>query len=572
MPSRLGQNRRRRLDRGGARSRQQQVEISTPTPVPIGPPWGGYTPDLATGVADWRDAADCQGLVHRGGAMTYPPGSEELGTAPTADPVTGLFIARDISDTPISLRRYRVTANATLGHLYEYTSSWTNRAYTGGGAGLSGDSSGVGVAQTLSDFAYYPADDIILFTNGLDPVYKHQPGSATYTDFSPAVLNDFTARSVATTGDRIFFFNTSESGTIYQNRIRWTTIGASATLDTTNVGAGSIDLIDTSSEGVAVRPIGNFIACYMRRGIIFLRQTGDVFDPFKPEVASNQRGLLGTFAVTALGEGRHFLIANDGWFYLDDDRRFTEVGLRSTSNGLYHKWKETFYSSLNFDQANRIHAEYDRFHRWIWVLWPSTDSDHPDRLWIYDINTDTVWPVDDIFVDTPNVLGLFATLSDTETYATISTTYATETRAYSDLTVKAGADQFATGDRNGVVLLTTDGTVANYGTTPTYSFESHEKALGRNDLLKTWDSIWLRYAQQGSSGPDVSVQFIADASTESYSITQKSDTAGQDASDSVSARLSGSVLAYKLSGTHPLEVTGLSAQVQTPGGKVLRST
>jgi len=571
MPSRLGQHQRRRLDRRGDRSRARQIELSEPEFVPIGPPWGGYCPDLGSELTDWRDAKTCQGLVHLNGKMTYPPGFVELGTAPDANPVTGVFLLRDITDSPATLRRYRVTANATLGHLYEYVASWTNRAYTGAGAGLSGDSSGVGVAQTLCDFAYYPVDDALIITNALDPVYTHQPGGATYTDFSPAVLNDFKARSVCSAASRIMFFNTTESGTTYPYRVRWTTTGASPTLDTASLGAGFLDLIDTASEGVAIRPIGNFIACYMRRGIYFLSQTGEVYDPFRQEQISEQRGLLGTFAVTALGEGRHFFIANDGWFYLDDDGRFLELGLRSTQYGIFPKWKRTFYSNLNFDADFRIFAQYDRFNQFVWVLWVSADSDHPDKLWVYDIRTDTVWPVDSIFSNVPNVLGLFSTLSDTETYATISTTYATETRTYSDLTVKAGADLFVVGDRTGQVLEQEIGTVAVDGTTPTYSFTSWEKALGRSDQLKTWHRLNLKYVQQGSAGA-VNTQFIADDSTQNGSITQRTTTAGRDAVDSVMGRLTGAVLAYQLSGTHPLEVSELSAELQQTGSKLKRST
>lgn len=582
MSSRIGSGVRRRLDRGGAKSREKQQAQSEPQPIPIGPPWGGYAPDLSSELTDWRYAAESQALVQVGGVLRAPPGFARLHTAtlPLGDatppaaagdeqPVVGLWAHRDPATTPVSLRRYAVTADETLGHLYESQSGvWVNIPYTGAGAGLSGDPSSSGVAGTLADFTSYSTDNAVVFTNGFDVVYRHVAGGANYTDFSPATLAPFKAKSVCTAAERLFFLNTSEGGTGFPYRVRYTTTGGTPALS--GLGAGPLDVEGIAGEGVAIRPLGAAIIAYFRKGSLILRPTGDVFSPFRRDPLLTERGLLGTFAVCPVAKGQHFGVFDDGWYFVYDDGRFEQVGLLNTQLGLFPKWRKTFYDTLNTEQAGRVFAQFDRRFQFIWVLWVSNLANHPDRLWVYDIETDTVWPVESIFPNIPNVLGLFTSVGATETYDTIGTVYENEMRTYLDMFGKLGSDILVTGDRVGVVMQQFPSTWTVDGVAPNYLWKSPPKNIGRTDLLHTWDRLNLRYRRLVEPGGAISVELLADDQVEGSTLAQQSGGPGEVV-DYVTTRLTGAVLAYRLSGQHPVELTHLHGEVQNLGWKVLRS-
>src|SRR3990167_377060 len=344
MPSRLGRI-RRRLDPGGQRSQAFQVSSSEGQPIRFAAPWGGYTPDLSSAIAAPTDAHALQGFLPLSGGMYPATGFAQLDSdslpLASSEPVVGVPFVYDTLVSPIVLRRYAITADATLGNLYELGADWTNIPYTGAGAGFSGDPTGAGVAQTLCDSAYYALGNFLILTNGYDAVYQHVPGGANYTDFSPAVLNTFKAKSVCSAFERIFFLNTSEAGTGFPNRLRGTT--RSATPSLSGLGSVLISFDEIQADGVACRKLGSSMAVYFRRGVAFCRETGNITVPVVRDYVSLERGLVGTLAVCDLGSGVHFGIFNDGWFLLDDHGRFTEVGLREIEGSAHSKWRQTFY-------------------------------------------------------------------------------------------------------------------------------------------------------------------------------------------------------------------------------------
>ncbi len=567
MPSHLGRI-RRRLDPGGKRSAAAQVEGSEGTPLRLAAPWGGYTPDISSAIASPTDAHALQAFLPIAGGMYPATGWSQLDSdsLPFTDsePVVGVPFVYDTLTTPITLRRYAITADDTLGNLYELGANWTNIPYGGGTAGFSGNTTGDGVAQTLCDTAYYALANRLVMTNGFDVAYYHVPGAANYLDFSPAVLNPFKAKSVCSAFERVFFLNTSEAGTPFPNRLRGTT--RSATPSLSGLGAVLISFDEIQADGVAVRKIGSSMAVYFRRGVAFCRETGNILVPVVRDYVSLDRGLVGTFAVCELGSGVHFGIFNDGWFLLDDNGRFTEVGLREINGTTHAKWRTTFYRELNSAAVNRVSVAFDRPRRLVWILWPDESSGHPNRLWVYHLDTDSVWPCDNIFSDYPNILGQSVSTTETTSYATITTTYEGESMTYADFDQKQGEELLVAGSRVGRVYIQNPRIYTVDGVEPEYQYKTPRTPLGNPSQLHTLERLDLVYVQQ--NGPtDVSISFETEHGTVTNVLAQVEDSVGSLGVGFVHDKSTAGTHALELSGTHPLAVTEMQLHVKTSGAK-----
>jgi len=570
MPTSLGRI-RRHLDPSGSRSLAAQQGAGQTVPVPIEPPFGGYTPDLPPALCSWGDGQrSVAGLVQTRGTMASPPGLIRFGaatlplgdatppaTAGTAQPVVALSLHRDIATAPVLLRRYAVTADPTLGHFYGVVgATWTDIPYTGAGAGLTGAAT---PATTLCDIAFSPLANKLYLTNGLNPVYQHTPGGANYTDFSPAVLNPFTARSACSAFQRLLFINTGEAGTGFPARVRYTTTGAAPSLSGT--GAGFLDL-DVRGEGVAIRNLGTRVAAYFRHGIVLLRATGSLTpSPIVPEYVSEERGLFGTFAVCEVARGMHFGIFNDGWFFITEDGAMRQAGLHYVGDRAYLKWQDTFYRQLNQEQAYRIQTAYDPRRNQIHVLWPSLGQTNCDERWIYDINTDTVWPCSVAIGCQPNVVSRLAAEDQSETWDSIGTTWETETRLWSELSAVEGAPTIVIGTRDGLVLAEEPTVYAIDGTVPSYEFLSARSDTAFPSVVKDFPRLDLHYEiRVGMNAPAINFIFDVDAGVgeaprqEVRSEVQLSGTIGARVVQYATSNLCGHTLGWGVSGQAPIMI------------------
>lgn len=573
---------RRRGPPGDSRGQAAQSAATQPVTISIEPPFGGYTPDLPPALCNWGDGQrSVNGLVQTRGTLASPPGYLRFGastlplgsaTPPAAganiQPAVALFVHRDLATSPAGLRRYAVTANSTLGRLYELTGgAWTNIPYSGAGAGLTG---GVGAlaASTLLDAAYFALDNRLILTNGLDPVYRHTPGGASYTDFSAAVLNPFKARSVCSAFQRVLFLNTSESGTLFANRLRYTTTGASPSLSGT--GAGFIDFDEVQGEGVAVRKLGNRVAAYFRRGIVLLRETGSLTpSPIARDYVAKERGLLGTFAVCEIARGLHFGIFNDGWFFLNEDGLMTQCGMFYVGDRAYSKWRDDFYGRLNHEEAHRIQVAYNSRRHQVYVLWPSSGQSDLDEYWVYDINTDTAWPISSSFAGKqPNVLSFLAVQDDTETWNSITETWESETRIWDELTSAEGASTIVVGTRDGLVLGEDSSVYAVDGTVPSYEFLSARSDLDLPSVVKEFERLDVHYEIRiGMSAPNINFIFDTDAGTGEAPrqvLVTKQQLAGATGSRVVqyaTSRLTGHTLSWGVSGQAPVMIHKVIASI-----------
>ncbi|MBK25948.1 MAG: hypothetical protein CME70_18245 [Halobacteriovorax sp.] len=258
-------------------------------------------------------------------------------------------------------------------------------------------------------------EPVFIFTNNSDPVnvfpcltgvYEYQPltdklGSGTAVTTAKA---DFRAVSVESFGDRVYFLNTYEATVRHPQRLRRTARGT-ADPDPANVGSGYIDLDQFAGAGLRVETLGNVLVCYFEDGVAFIRETGLATAPNSVQVLDNQKSLVGTHAVTRISDNEHFGIFDDGWWILDSNGRWREVGVAEAGGARFDKWKRTFYSLCDtHNEGYRVQTFFDEENRWVYITVP-VDSSEITQVWIYDIDSDRVW-VDSYTSDTANKQGV----------------------------------------------------------------------------------------------------------------------------------------------------------------------
>ncbi len=576
MPSKWLPRRSGRLyDPGMQFSKSETRELSSPRVRSIEGPWGGYCPDLTPEFTDWRDSEVLQNMISRQGLLGPQDGYLKVTGSPTTLPLgtnappagAGLeepvVLVNQFIDTAGVKRFYAVTANAALGHLYSFTTgAWTNIP-AAAGITFTGDASGAGVAQTLCDAAFHTPSGRIIFANNFNRVLEHLPGGANYAELASGGFAPFIARSVEVADGRILFLNTSEAGTRFQNRVRWTVVGGTRAL--AGVGAGFIDLDEIDGPGFRIRKLGNVIACYFERGVVFLRRRTSASTPYTREYVDRRRGLVGPFASCDIGQSAHFGIYNDGWYVLTEDKVFREVGRRVLGGQSHRKFTETFYAWLNAGQQVRTYVECDLERRLITIVFPGTEASHPSERWLFDIDTDTVWPAQEGI--TPNCLGRADDNQNEIGWDDILTTWENTAGAWEDFTQQQSRLRVVAGTRGGLVWRYSPAITTYDGALPTYRMRSFPDTLGIGSVRKAWEKFYVNYERIDGSPTAVNVTLHNESGiVHDEPLDQLLGTASTRQLDYVNADdPGGDRLAWEISGVHPLKVTRFEANYKLEG-------
>lgn len=604
MPSRLALR-----SASARRAAKARAAALAPQLVRGGPPWLGYTPDLNPEIVGLSAAADSLSLVPRDGVLKQdegwsqvnsdflPLGWDEGDVTGVPPALTGMYTPEPVIHIKNFFRQglqehqgMAITADeagGSDGHLYVLDPTggrWTEIPYDGGGptGAISLDlSEAIDDAKGLPDSAVFAPIDKFIFTNNFDTVMQFPRVDPTtdYTDFTTASgIARFRAKSVAVFQERLMFFNTEEggvggfgSGTRRTQRVRWTQV-ASASL--TGRGAGALELVEFQGDGVSIRPIGDRVACYLEDGVAFLDRTFISEAPFSVRVVDRERGLLGTHAVVDLGGGTHFGIFDDGWFFLDSAGRWQEAGLFSIGPTTHKKWSRTFYSQLRRDRAFTIAADFCPFNQCIRVAWPDNDSidGFPNRVWVYDIRTDSVWPDD--YASGGGAPLCWGGLRELEeaglTWATAPGTWGTATGTWNDTGPRFTEFFRAHGNRGGFIYMHDEGLTTRDGVLPNFLYQTHLIPVGNARLYKTIDRVGLSFLAQ-LGGDSISLAGIgSNNQSQAGNVETGSSDLGVMANDPrfsyIGARLSDTHIGLAVSGAAPVAISAVELQFLTPHG------
>jgi hypothetical protein len=337
----------------------------------------------------------------------------------------------------------------------------------------------------------------------------------------------------------------------------------------TGRGAGGLDLIGLSGEGIAILSLGNAVACYMEDGVAILSRTFVSTAPFTVSYIDNRRGLLGTKAVTDVGSGVHFGIFDDGWFFLDSQGQWTEAGLLPLGGQNVRPWQDDFYSTLNRERAFTISVSYDPFSHIVRIAWPSLSSEDgfPDKVWNYDITTNTVWP-DDYAIGGGNALCWAYAKTVTEsgqTWSGIGGNWSDQDGVqWSDLAAEQGPYRIIHGTRLGFVMEHDPLLLSRNNNQPSWVYKTLPVSLTAVTSLKTVDKVWVEF-EAVLGGSPIALQ-VSDGKTTSTgsSVTTNSTTLEVDPgfvlSDFAGFRVSANHHIYSFSGGGAIRLHGGAVQ------------
>lgn len=405
----------------------------------------GYRPLLNPAFSGLETAINMSGFIIRNGALTWDYGwtrYEDPAPVAVALPLGGNTTAfpGGTAGNPVVLLDYfpdhihsgneatiAVTADSAAGgngDVFYYPHSgaaqWARLTDTSAAGGFNTDSTHVW------DSCFYPYSYLtgggalprgtMLITNGVRDSANARviiyPGTAAndyVTAATPTTGIDdlssagaFGCRSLASYAERVYAFNTLE-GTNPNNRrnpqrLRWTRPGWTSYVSTiwarsTNLGAGYQDLLFAPGEGVAVRQIGRNLACYLSRGTVILRTTGQIRPAHSLVYSNSSRGLLGTKAVVDLGGGVHFGAFTDGFWFLTEDGQWNEAGIANEGGLRYRKFTDHFFAALYKPGAYRIQMGFDSDRRLVYITFPTGPSaSNLWQTWVYDIDLDEMYP------------------------------------------------------------------------------------------------------------------------------------------------------------------------------------
>jgi hypothetical protein len=411
-----------------------------------------------------------------------------------------------------------------------------------------------------------------VFTNNIDPVqiYPVDPGGGysstgvyeTMTD--NASYAPFLAKSVEAFDGRVLYFNTEEVGVRHKTRVRWSQVGSAE--PSTAVGAGAMDMVEFNRQGLCVKRLGNRVALYAEDGIAFLTRTMNPQQPFYAEYISNERGLMGPFAVCAVSNDTHFGIFTDGWFLVDMNGQMVELGFMDVGGVKTSKWKRTFYGLLDVSQRERIVCSYDNEYGYIRIAFPRREVDTStdnEVVWVYELSTDrlftdlypvTTWGVGDL------------TLAASTTWNTATGTWEEATGTWRSMDTTFALRKVLHGTKNGYVVVHNPNIYTHFDDASEedkvseWAIFSARTSLQHGHINKSINKVLLQYAELGSQ----SLSFVigGNLSSTSGTVAYGSSITEEPNVVVIGCRGAGTTISFGLMGSHPVKILNVGVQLK----------
>ena len=378
----------------------------------------------------------------------------------------------------------------------------------------------------------------------------------------------FQAKTVEAYRSRLFFGNTSESGTRHRQRIRWT---ATFTADplVSNPGSGALDIPEFSRDLLRLEKLGDVLVAYFEDGTAFLRTTGNATAPLERQILKERRGLVSTHAMVSIGDNAHFGIFDDGWFLLDASGRWREVGVADINGQPHQKWKRFFYDNLDVSNRHRLYVSYDG--NFIRIAYPKTTDPATDitEVWVFDIENDRVFITDRAAICLSTINQTIAAGVTWTGAGGVVGTWTNILGTWTSLATRFGFRAQVIGTSDGYVLLYDPDLITEYNTSndtsanPTYLFRSILSALGQPRFLKTANRLWLEYINTNST--DVNITFFGndDTGTETGTIdvSQTGRIAGEVMMGWRHADFTDTHLGFQINGTAPILIRSMEVDL-----------
>lgn len=160
-----------------------------------------------------------------------------------------------------------------------------------------------GTDDVQPSFTVFPANDWLIFTNGVDYPYYFDGTTLALVPNLPSAGATI-CKLVSTFNNRVLLANTTEAGTAYPQRVRWCDAG-----DPTNWSTGDSgyqDLYDSEDFIIASANLGPFLIYYRDRSIIRTSFVGSATKLFEFESVVSGEGAVSQDSVLDVGDFHTF--------------------------------------------------------------------------------------------------------------------------------------------------------------------------------------------------------------------------------------------------------------------------
>ena len=217
------------------------------------------------------------------------------------------------------------------------------------------------------------------FSNGIDHIYRY-PNASNEIDELTTIPHAFTVSSFI---GRLFLGRTTESATVFPDRVRWSTVEDDS--DFTGTGSGYIDLNETYGDVVKLLPLGGTLVAYKTTSVFNLSATGDRDDAIVKQLISPGIGAVAMSTVLSV-------VARDGLpahIFLGQGRGGYNVYMY-TGNMLIpigDDIKEELRDNISAHQAMNAFAHHDAKRNQYLFAVAYQGETFPTTVWSYDIDT-----------------------------------------------------------------------------------------------------------------------------------------------------------------------------------------
>lgn len=382
-----------------------------------------------------------------------------------------------------------------------YGGAGSGRYGTGGyGEGLYGQSQQFNGAD--SDFWSFDyirdlteANPWWVATNNTDPVIVFKGGSSTVWEELLQTVGgvSFRAKFLVEFKSHLLFFDTTEGGSRYPQRVRW-----SNTADPDNIDSGNAsfnDLSGTDWISGAVKFKGDYLGIIKEDSIWLCWATGfsDIFD-FSRKISG--QGCPAPRTIKVINGDIVFLGRDDA--YIFDGVSLNPLGA-NPDNPQSTKVRRELVEQTNFAQITRAFALIREQEKEYWIFVP-TSGTYPDTAFVYNYEIGS-WTK---FTFNDNITGHgFYQLDASVTYDDLVGSYDAQTWRYGDRSLGASSPNLLLGDDSGNVfeyssLVTEEnGTILNKQfDTKDFNFTRIGRAMriNRADISYTGSGLDLYYS------------------------------------------------------------------------------
>ena len=566
-------------------------------------PFLGWCPDLAqhvAGINGYRTGRGVIGMPWRGGIGYYlrpDVGWTRVGSAGL--PLGSSRACVGISDIRLDNADYEgytihagvtATTNITMSR-YKADGTWATVAKNASANNIQTDRD---VLFDGTSFAYgaptrsTAINQAVLVWGGLDElgnpvealVTPDGAGVGNYDELDRfSALDPFKAGSVETFESKVLFLNTSEAGTHYPYRMRYSPEGT-ADPDPAEPGAGYYEFTEFKQPGLRVKQIGTKVLCYFGDGVAFLRPTGIPGDAFVQDYTTRARGLLGKFAVVPIAEDVHFGVFTDGFFLLNSVGQWKRVGTISANGQTFDKFWHTFIDELAIDQRHKIVVTHDAARRMVRIAYPTKTSTENTSILNIVLSEDQDVGWSDTYADPVTMWGQWNTqIRTATTWATLAaagTTWADLMAAgtlWSDFAAAYGVRTIIQGNTTGLIFQRDPTLYTQDGLTPPWRLEFHPLNLSPGMAEdQTVTGVFATF--RDIDGPSIEAQVAGNQGghIQTVSLFQDEDSSDPYAQETLRAPFKHRASSHKvtLSGTAPFLIASYGMDVEIEMGLDVR--